>query len=95
MEVAQREHARHDVIVVEGDAFVREMIAAVLSDEGYLVTAFMRIAHDTFPAIQALQPHVLICDLRLPGEVSSAQLLELIMGDAVSSGPFSPRCAGQ
>jgi CheY-like chemotaxis protein len=83
MGATQREYARRHVIVVEDDAAICEMITTVLSEEGYLVTAFTRIDHDTFSAIQALQPDVVMCDLRLPGDLSCDQLLDLIVDDPV------------
>src|SRR5246127_1568241 len=56
----------HDILIVDDEADIRMLIAGVLKDEGY----FTREAADTaqtFAAIQARQPTLVILDIWLQG----------------------------
>jgi len=57
----------HHLFVVEDDAALREMLAAYLEKQGFVVTA-MPSAEDLMRRIHRLRPDLLVLDVNLPGE---------------------------
>jgi CheY-like chemotaxis protein len=72
----------HHVVIVEDDGQIREMLAELLRDEGYQITAFATSDERTYQAIQRLRPDLVISDLLVPGAAGGMALLELIVADA-------------
>lgn len=64
---------KHDVWVVDDDPSLRLVMSEALTDAGHSVRTFIN-AEDILPELQAVQPDVLITDIRLPGEDGLALL---------------------
>src|ERR1700761_3976619 len=61
------ETANHHILVVEDDDFVRDFVCVYLRDEGYHVTAVAN-GREMRAALAAGAVHLVLMDLRLPGE---------------------------
>jgi CheY-like chemotaxis protein len=56
-----------DVLIVDDEEDVRELLALLLESRG-AVTRSVSSAHEAIEAISQRRPHVLLADLRMPGE---------------------------
>lgn len=65
----------HRILIVEDEHDVAELMRAVLEDEGYQVHVHPDGA--CWPAVQAFDPHVIVCDYMLPLQDGEDVLREL------------------
>jgi len=52
------------IVVIEDDEYLMYMIRYILNEEGYIVEEFQKIP--TIEQVRALQPHLVLTDLKLP-----------------------------
>ncbi|HLI16713.1 MAG TPA: nitrogen regulation protein NR(I) [Rhodanobacteraceae bacterium] len=64
-----------DIWIVDDDRAVRFVLATALRDAGHVITEFAN-AEDAQRALQRASPHLVICDVRLPGADGLALLRE-------------------
>jgi DNA-binding NtrC family response regulator len=69
-------NSERDVLVVEDDLMVRLAMETVLTDVGYNVETTAEVA-EAVRLLSAAKPRLIICDLVMPGPVSSARLARL------------------
>ncbi len=68
----------HDILIVDDEADIRRLIAGILEDEGYETREAANSA-ETFEAIRARQPSLIILDVWLQeSEYDGLQMLEMI-----------------
>jgi CheY-like chemotaxis protein len=67
------------ILVVDDDVAVRELLSALLADEGYRVRA-AGDAYEALDAVSAASPDLLLVDLMMPG-VSGAEFLARLRRD--------------
>src|SRR3954454_11890148 len=69
-----------DVLVVDDEADIRELVAGILSDEGYSVRTAAN-SEEALPAIRARKPALLILDIWMAGGgMDGLELLDLVTG---------------
>src|ERR1700719_3508499 len=67
-----------DILIVDDEADIRELVAGILQDEGYL-TRTARDSDDALAAIAARRPHLVFLDIWLQGSrLDGLQILKLI-----------------
>src|SRR5262245_21708529 len=72
----QMASSERDVLVVEDDLMVRLAMETVLADVGYRVEATAEVP-EAVRLLTTLRPRLVICDLIMPGPVSTARLARL------------------
>jgi two-component system nitrogen regulation response regulator NtrX len=68
----------HDILIVDDEADIRELVAGILQDEGYL-TRTARDSDDALNAVTARRPNLIFLDIWLQGSrLDGLQLLDAI-----------------
>ena len=67
------------VVVVDDDTLMREVLKAVLRDEGYAVVGEARDGAEALGLIQRLAPDVVCLDVNMPG-MSGIEVLKAVRG---------------
>lgn len=71
------------ILIVEDDRFLRELLAAKFTREGYTVIEAVR-GEDVLPTVRERSPHIVLLDLVLPG-VDGFEILQKLKADKNSS----------
>ncbi|MCU0283750.1 MAG: response regulator [Candidatus Nanopelagicales bacterium] len=69
------------VLVVDDDAGLRTELRQLLEDAGYAVVAEASTGAQGVAQARLARPHVVISDLRMPGEVSGLDLAAALQGE--------------
>ena len=57
------EHTPHRVLVIDDDGDVADVVAAILTDDGYSVSTLVEISHDSlFATVGKLEPDCILLD---------------------------------
>jgi two-component system nitrogen regulation response regulator NtrX len=68
-----------DVLIVDDEPDIRELVAGILSDEGYAVRTAAD-SNEALAAVRARRPSLLILDIWMQGGMDGLELLDLVKG---------------
>jgi two-component system nitrogen regulation response regulator NtrX len=68
-----------DVLIIDDEPDIRELVAGILSDEGYAVRTAAN-SDEALAAIRARRPSLLILDIWMQGGMDGLELLDLVKG---------------
>lgn len=72
------------ILIVEDELIVAENIAAILEEQGYMVTGIADRAEEAMKLFKETQPHLVICDIHLKGKENGISVARAIFArDAV------------
>ena len=73
--------ASSDILIVDDEADIRELVAGILQDEGY-VTRTARDSDDAITSIRSRRPNLVFLDIWLQGSrLDGLQLLDIVKGE--------------